>query len=70
MGEINNFKKLSMDDDGLFRNYLVADVEVTVEEMMKVSWSWAAGLLSSFYSVDTKGPWSRGQSVGSGFRLA
>lgn len=33
-----------MDDDELFRNYLVADVEVTVEEMMKASWSWAAGL--------------------------
>lgn len=44
MGKINNFKNLSMDANGLFRDYLVADVEVAVEEMIKASWSWAAGL--------------------------
>lgn len=33
-----------MGDNGLFRSYLVADVAVTVEEMIKASWNWAAGL--------------------------
>lgn len=33
-----------MDDNGHFRSYLVADVEVTVQEMIKACWSWAAGL--------------------------